>query len=133
MQSLENCEFVIEILEIEHIVSDSQYFEIFFSTVDGERYKFIFNRVWDMRYSIENASIDRFCKFRKCLPEGIIDTCVYVVKNSDYIKYFEQQVSGTLPTDELTHYIVSDRTDTTLDILANYYKPVLVQISESSS
>ena len=125
MESLTNCEFVIVIDMIESISGANQHFEVIFSTADKKKYKFIFEQVWDMRYSIENASIDRFCEFRKCLPDGIVDNNIYVVKNSEYIKYFERQISGTLPIDELTHYIVSDCVDTTLDILT-CKKPILV-------
>jgi hypothetical protein len=80
-----------------------------------------------MRYSIENASIDRFCEFRKCLPEGIIENGIYIVENSEYIKYFENQVSGTRPVDELKHYIFCDNIDTILDVLTEK-KPTFVEL-----
>ena len=128
MERLRNCEFIIDIEMIENISGADQYFEVIFSTTDKKKHKFIFKFVWDMRYAIENASIDRFCEFRKRLPEGIIDNGVYVVEDSDYIKYFEHQVSLTRPVDELTHYILCDRVDTTLDILVCKNKPVLVPL-----
>jgi len=128
MEKLANCEFVIDIDMIENISGANQSFEVTFSTVNKKKYKFIFNFVYDMRYSVENASIDRFYELRKFLPEGIVDNGIYVVENSEYIKYFEHQVSGTLPIDEMTHYILCDRVDTILDILVCRDKPVLISI-----
>ena len=128
MQRLANCDITIDIEVIEDISGSNQYFEIFFSTPKKERYKLIFDGVWDMRYSIEATAVDRFCEFRECLPTGLIDNNVYIVENSEYIKYFERQVAGLLPVDELTHYIVDDRTDTILDILTDRHKPVLIPL-----
>jgi len=128
MERLTNCEFIIDILEIENISSTSQCFEIIFSTTDRKKYKFVFERVWDMRYSLETTNVDRFYEFYKNLPEGHVKSCIYIVENSEYIKYFDSQVYGIYPTDELTHYIIGDQTDTLLDILACYHKPVLVPL-----
>ena len=117
MERLTNCNFNPDIRIIECISGGNQEFEIIFYTKNKEKYKFIFNNVWDMRYSIENASIERFYQFRKHLKEGIKESSVYLVEDSEYIKYFEKQVSGTRPIDEIKHYIVSDEIDTILDIL----------------
>jgi len=127
MQSLKNCDLILEIELIESISGGNREFEIIFSTRSREKYKMIFRRVWDLRYSVENASIYRFCEFRKCLPEGIVDNSIYIVENSEYIKYFEQQVSGTYLVDDVIHYILSDNIDTFVDILA-IEKPMLVKI-----
>ena len=118
---------IIHIELIELISGGNQKFEILFLTKDKEKYKLIFDFVWDMRYSIENASIERFSRFRECLPEGIIDNSVYIVENSEYIKYFEKQIDGTMPITELKHYIISDSIDTTCDILTTK-DPTLVRI-----
>ena len=125
METITNWGDTVDIEIIENISGANQYFEIMFSSHDKKKYKFILKDVWDMRYSIENASIDRFCEFRKRLPDGIADNGVYVVKNSEYIKYFEHQVSGTRPVDELKHYIIVDVIDTVIDILTPE-KPILV-------
>ena len=127
MEKLTNCEIIININLITKISGGDRCFEVIFLTADEEEYKITFGRVWDMRWSIENASIDRFCEFRKCLPEGIVENGIYLVENSKYIKYFEHQVSGTLPVDELKHFILSDNIDTTLDILT-LEKPILTKI-----
>lgn len=128
METLTNWEQTIDIEMIESIAGPKPEFEVIFLDSKRKRHKLIFNRVWDMRYSVENASIMRFCEFRKHLPANIIDNGIYVVKESEYIKYFKYQVDETLPTDELTHYILCDRTDTTIDILVDMHKPVLVSI-----
>jgi len=129
MERLINCEFIIDILEIENISSASQHFEIIFSTTDRKRYKFVFKRVWDMRYSIEITNVDRFCEFRKNLPAGLVESGIYIVENSEYIKYFDSQVYGIYPTDEVTHYVIGDKSDTLLDIISWRHKPTLVPIS----
>jgi len=127
MQKLKNCEITLDIELIELISGGNQEFEVAFLTKDKEKYKLVFDFVWDMRYSIENASIDRFCEFRKCLPENLIDNSVFIVEDSEYIKYFDHQVSGTRPIDDLKHYIISDSIDTTLDVLTTK-GPTLVKI-----
>lgn len=117
MERLINGDVIVDIDLIELISGGNEYFEVTYSTKEKEKYKIVFDSVWDMRYSIENASIERFCRFRECLPEGIIDSGVYIVEDSEYIKYFERQVDGTMPIGELKHYIIRDSVDTTLDIL----------------
>lgn len=127
MQRLRNCDIILDIELIELVSGGNEYFEVVFSTKDGSKYKFIFDFVWDMRYSIENASIARFCQFRKCLPEELVHNSVYMVEDSDYIKYFEEQVDGTRPVDELKHYVLLDSVDTTLDVLT-LKEPKLIQM-----
>ena len=117
MERLTNYNFNLDIHLIESIHGGDQEFEIIFYTRNKEKYKMVFDHVWDMRYSIEEASIERFYQFRKHLKEGIKESSVYLVEDSEYIKYFEKQVSGTRPINKLKHYIVSDDIDTTLDIL----------------
>lgn len=128
MEKLTNCNLILDIEIIESVSGGNQSFEVVFFTTDKEKYKLIFELVWDMRYSVENASIERFCEFRKHLPDGIIDNGIYVVENSDYIKYFQYQVSETLPVDELKHYILCDRVDTTLDVLVDRNDPILIPL-----
>jgi len=117
VERIVNCEFVMDIQWIEDIKGADEHFEVVFSTKDKKRYRLTLERVWDMRYSIENASIDRFYEYRKCLSEDFVNNSVFVVEGSEYIKYFERQVSGTRPVDKLQHYVFRDSTDTVLDIL----------------
>jgi hypothetical protein len=42
---------------------------------------------------------------------------VLLIENSKYIKYFERQVSGTLPIKNLKNYIVFDAVDTIIEII----------------
>ena len=126
MEKLKNCEIIMEIDMIEYISGANQHFEVIFLTKDKTKYKIILKWVWDMRYSVENASIERWSCFRTCLPEGLIHNSIYLVEDSDYIKYFEHQISGTYPTDKLKHYIFSDNVDTTLDVLM-LEKPVILK------
>ena len=128
MEKLTNCEIVINIELIELIIGGNERFEILFTTKSDEKYRFIFDFVWDMRYSIENASLNRFYHFRECLNEGFKNNGVYVVEDSEYIRYFENQVSGTRPVSDLVHYIICDEIDTVIDVLANK-APILVKLS----
>ena len=127
MEYLTNSNLLINIDLIEKITGANRFFEVFYCTEDKEKHKIILNDVWDMRYSIENASIDRFYEFRKHLPEGIIENSFYIVMNSQYIDYFENQVSGTYPINSLKHYLFTDNVDTILDVLA-IEEPIFVKI-----
>ena len=127
MEILRNCGIIADIELIESISGADQYFEVIFSSKDKTKYKIVLESVWDMRWSIENASIDRFYQFRKHLPEDITNSNVFIVENSEYVKYFANQVSGTRPVVELKHYIFHDNVDTTLDVLANK-EPMIVKV-----
>ena len=118
MQSLTSCGITADIEIIEKITGGDNVIEVAFSDKARVKYKLVFTWVWDMRYSIENASIDRFCELRKSLQEDLIDNSIFTVENSDYIKYFQHQVSGTRSVSDLKHYILYDRVDTVLDILS---------------
>ena len=74
--------------------------------------------MWDLRYSIENGYIDRFCRFRENLLPDLIENSIYIVKNSKYTEYFGVQVSGTIPTDDIVDYLICDNIDTTVEVLA---------------
>ena len=128
MECLKNCSIIIDIEIIENISGANRYFEIVFLAKDKTKSKIIFDCVWDMRYSIENGCIDRFCQFRKCLTEGLIDNSIYIVENSEYIKYFGNQVSGTYPIDEIKDYIMVDAVDAVLEILT-IKEPVLERLT----
>ena len=68
--------------------------------------------VWDMRVAIENAFLARVLKRNLNRNSSIL-----LVENSEYIDYFERQICGTYPTDELKHYIIFDKTDTVIEVL----------------
>ncbi len=124
MEKLENCEFIIDIETIDRIMSGNQLYEIYFTSTDKIKYKFVFNFVWDFRCSIENAYIDRFTKFCHNEKEK---SSILLIKNSNYVKYFEKQVSGTRPINEIKNYILFDRVDTIIEVLT-LEEPVLIKI-----
>jgi len=126
MERLVNCGIITDIEMIEDISGGNQYFEIVFSAKDKIKYKVILEHVWDLRCSIENASTERFCRFRETMQEGLVSSNVYGVENSEYIKYFENQISGTRPTNELKHYILHDNVDSIIDVLT-VEKPILAK------
>lgn len=102
----------------------NQYFEMVFLTSDKTKYKIIFDFVWDLRYSIENGNIDRTSKF---LHEEGEKSSVLMIENSEYVKYFENQVSGTRPTEDIRDYILFDSVDTVVEVLT-IKEPTLIKI-----
>lgn len=114
MESLRNCHIIIEIESIEKISGGNQRFEVVYSTKEEQRHRLVFEHVWDLRYSIENGFIDRGSKFEHAEK---VKSNVYLVENSDYVKYFEKQVSGTRPVSQLKDYIIFDAVDTVVEVL----------------
>ncbi|MGI6668348.1 MAG: hypothetical protein ACOX4M_02600 [Acetivibrionales bacterium] len=129
MEKLKNCNIVIDIEEIELISGANQEFEVLLMTKDKKKYKIVFNYV--LGYEILNRKcfyIDRFCNFRKNMSENLIDNSIFIVENSEYVKYFKNQVSGTIPVDNITHYILFDKVDTIIDVLTAK-EPILLSIT----
>ena len=124
MENLENCNIVIDIESIDKVSGGNQFFEVFFVSSDKIKYKIIFDFVWDFRCSIENAYIDRASKF--CHHERE-KSSVLLVKDSNYVKYFEEQVSGTRLTNDIKNYILFDSIDTVIEVLT-LKEPVLMKI-----
>lgn len=124
MEKLENCNIVIDIESIDKVSGGNQFFEVFFVSSDKIKYKIIFDFVWDFRCSIENAYIDRASKF--CHNERE-KSSVLLVKDSNYVKYFEEQVSGTRLTNDIKNYILFDSIDTVIEVLT-LKEPVLMKI-----
>lgn len=124
MENLENCNIVIDIESIDKVSGGNQFFEVFFVSSDKIKYKIIFDFVWDFRCSIENVYIDRASKF--CHNERE-KSSVLLVKDSNYVKYFEEQVSGTRLTNDIKNYILFDSIDTVIEVLT-LKEPVLMKI-----
>ena len=124
MKSLENCGIIVDIECVDKILAGNQMCEVFFTSTNKIKYKIIFDFVWDFRCSIENAYIDRSSKF--CHEEKK-KSSILVINNSNYIKYFEEQVSGTRPISELKNYILFDAVDTIVELLT-LKEPVLMEI-----
>lgn len=124
MESLVNCDIVIDIESIDKIAAGNQLYEIFFTTTNQTKYKIVFDFVWDFRCSIENAYIDRSSKF--CHNEKK-KSSILLIQNSNYVKYFQEQVSGTRPIGEIKNFILFDRVDTIIELLT-LNEPVLIKI-----
>ena len=124
MEKLENCNIVIDIESIDKVSGGNQFYEIFFVSSQRIKYKLIFDFVWDLRCSIENAYLERASKFCHNEKEK---SSVLIVKDSDYVKYFEEQVSGTRPINEIKNYILFDSVDTVIEVLTSK-EPVLMKI-----
>lgn len=124
MERLINCNIVVDIEKIEKISGGNQFFEIYFEDPNKTKYKIIFDFVWDIRSSIENAYIERASNFFHAEREK---SSILMIENSKYIKFFEEQVSGTRPVREIKDYIISDSVDTVIEVLT-IKEPVLVKI-----
>lgn len=124
MESLVNCDIIIDIESIDRIAAGNQLYEVFFTTTNQIKYKIVFDFVWDFRCAIENAYIDRFSKFCHNEKEK---SSILLIQNSNYVKYFEGQVSGTRPIGGLKNYILFDCVDTIIELLTRK-EPVLIKI-----
>lgn len=108
----------IQIELIDHFIGGNQEIKIFFVDNVKKKWMLYFDFVLDFRYAIENAFLNRdFCRREQA--------SVYIVENSEYISYFENQIAGTRPVDELKHFLIFDIVDTGLEILTS--KPPILQ------
>lgn len=124
METLVNCDIVIDIERIDKIVGENQLYQVFFTAINQIKYRIVFDFVWDFRCSIENAYIERSSKFGHNEKEK---SSILLIQNSNYVKYFEKQVSGTRPIGELKNYILFDCVDTIIELLT-LKEPVLIKI-----
>lgn len=124
MEKLSNCNLIIDIESVENISGANQEYEIFFVSTEGDRYKVVFDYVWDIKCSIENVYIERFSKIVHTEKEK---SSILVIDNSESIKFLEKQMSGTRPTQGLKNYIVIDKVDTIIEVLC-LKEPALFKI-----
>ena len=122
MEILVNCDFIVDVECIEKITGGNRTYQIEFKTSDGKSYLLDFPNVWDIRCMIENACFDR--KF--CHQEQF-KSRILLVQNSTYMEYFKRQISGTYPTDGLKDYLIYDKVDTIVEVLA-IEDPTLTEI-----
>ena len=125
-EKLINCNIIIENELIDKIVGGNQFYEIYFTTTNKEKYKISFDCVWDIRIAIENAYIQRNFEFQNGTQKK---SSVLIVQNSKTIQDFEKQVSGTRTITNLKNYIIFDKVDTIIEVLT-VEEPVLKQIIE---
>lgn len=92
--------------------------EVLLNFIDENKsnYSLLFDNVYDFRYSIENAFIDRFINVPR---ETLKKNSVFIVTESEFMKNFEYQVSGTVPMTNIKHFVVCDLVDTAIEILTN--------------
>ena len=112
MEKLVNCSIFLDIECIDKIIAGNQVYEVFITSTNREKYKIVFDFVWDFRCSIENAYLERASNFYHNEEQK---SSILLVENSEYIKYFKEQVSGTRPISELKNYIIFDRVDTIIE------------------
>ena len=124
METLVNCNIITEIESIDNVSGGNQEYEVYFTSSDKEKYKLVFDYVWEFRCAIENAYIDRASKFNHA---EIQKSSVLLVQNSQYIKYFGKQVSGTRPLDAIRDYIIFDSIDTIIEVLT-VKEPMIIKI-----
>ena len=119
--------FKMRIELITQFVGGNQELVIYFDDKEKKKWKIYFDFVWDFRYAIENAFIDRCYNMRQQEGAWTEDNSIYIVENSEYIKYFENQISGTYPTNKLKHFLIFDEIDTGIEILTNK-EPIIIEI-----
>lgn len=123
MEKLVNCSIFLDIECIDKIIAGNQVYEVFITSTNREKYKIVFDFVWDFRCSIENAYLERASNFYHNEEQK---SSILLVENSEYIKYFKEQVSGTRPISELKNYIIFDRVDTIIEVLT-IKEPLLIK------
>lgn len=128
METLVNCEIVADIRLVWNILGGDQYFIIYFEDSNKTKKKLVFSEVWDMRYSIESGYRERGDNFIRDVRE---ESSMYIIKNSEYLKYFERQAVVPFPMGGIENYIIFDRVDTIVEFLASK-KPELVELDKDS-
>lgn len=115
LEILTNCDLLLDIELIECIISKDGLLEIYTVLNDKTPCVIYFDAVWDYRCSIEAACIERFSGF---LRNTNHNSSILIVNNSEYVKYFTLQSSGTRPTAALVEYIVFDKVDCVISVLS---------------
>jgi hypothetical protein len=115
----------IKIELIDRFQGGNQECTIFFSDKMKKKYALCFDPIFDFRYAIENAFIDRLANWAK--TESGLYASICEVEDSDYLKCFEYQCSGTFPTDGIRHFTVFDAIDTGIEVLTST-DPVLYEM-----
>jgi hypothetical protein len=104
----------LDIEFIEEFKGGNREFEIYFSDSVRNKFKLQFNNVLDIRYSVENGFIDRISN----MPVDILENNrIFVLTDSSYFNNFTFQISGTIPTENIKHYLLFDRVDTGIELL----------------
>lgn len=78
--------------------------------------KVIFEHIYAYKYSNENGNIDRISKLIN--KEVLGKSSIYTIPNSEYIKEYKIQSSGTMPMENVVHYMLVDPIDTFIEVLS---------------
>lgn len=114
----------LDIEFIEEFKGGNREFEIYFSDSVRNKFKLQFNNVLDIRYSVENGFIDRISN----MPVDILENNrIFVLTDSSYFNNFAIQISGTIPTENIKHYLLFDRIDTGIELLTTS-EPMLKEL-----
>ena len=105
-----------EIELIDRFEGGNQRLWVYFTDTEKKKWVLFFDFTWDFRYAIEFAFIGRCYNMEKNRARDGFRS-VYLVEDSEYIKYFANQAAGTVPTDTLKHFLIFDQIDTGLEIL----------------
>lgn len=107
---------IIQIKLIESFSGGNRECILRFVDKQNRKGRLTFANIFDFRYAIENAFIDRFSN----IPKGIHGkNSIYIVDDSNYKIDFENQVSGTIPVETICHFVIFDEVDTGIEILTN--------------
>jgi len=134
MEQVIDSEFIYKILVIKEIVEIDRVFIILFETeteegnASGEFYKITFNSPFEIRYSVEDMNRTRFSKLT---AENELQSSINIIKNSPYIKILDEYFVDTYPVNELIHYLITDSSDSVIDILTNEI-PNIEMVADSS-
>lgn len=82
----------------------------------GINKKVIFEHIYAYKYSNENGNIDRISKLIN--KEVLGKSSIYTIPNSEYIKEYKIQSSGTMPMENVVHYMLVDPIDTFIEVLS---------------
>ena len=114
-------ELNIDVYEITSYVESIARASINFTDKDKSKHTLFFENVLSLKYTTENGFINRFYN----VPSGVLGSnSIYIVEDSEYLKNFEYEVSGTIPTDDVRHFLVLDSIDTGIEILTTH-DPIL--------
>ncbi len=122
MEQVIDSEFIYKILVIKEIAEIDRVFNILFETeteegnASGELYKITFNSPFEVRYSVEDMNRTRFSEL---IAENELQSSINIIENSPYIKILDEYFVDTYPVNELIHYLITDSSDSVIDVLTN--------------
>jgi hypothetical protein len=120
-------------VQVEHIYGvfgGGRECTIFFSDKENRKYVLHSRIVFDFRYTIKTAFCNRVAK--RLGQDSVAG--IYTVEDSDYLKFFEDHTSGTIPIpwlDDLRHFILFDAVNTGIELLVDNGSLVLTEIGDA--